>query len=360
MTSTMCVVRVLGALLAAACWAGAASGQYAPRNYYGAPLEPVDKIFHGAGQTYRSEPLNHAFENYGAMMGDTMYPVVFMDYNSINSSLGFYQNLKTRLEQIEADTGKYVIPQFGFYIPSAGMPDGQYEAQLQRMADGLNLLDRPCYMRIGYEFNGVWYDPLYQPTSFKHAFRRVVDKLRAEEVEAVSVWNPYPGWHSYYGSWNYMSQFYPGDDYVDWFGMDLFSASDINSPHTATLIQQADAHGKPMLIGEATPRYIGADQASDWNAWYQPFFNLIRNNPGIKGHAYINWDWGLTTEWSNWGNADLTQGHAFVRENYIAEMTDPIWAHATGERQSWMVIPEPATWLGVLLLVPFFGRRRAA
>lgn len=335
----------------------AANADYAPRNYYGAPLEPVDKVFHGAGQTYHTEPLNHAFENYGEMMGDTMYPVVFMDYNSINSSLSFYQNLKTRLDQIEAETGKYVIPQFGFYIPSEGMPDGQYETQLQRMADGLNLLERPCYMRIGYEFNGTWYNPLYQPTTFKHAFRRVVNKLREEGVEAASVWNPYPGWHSYYGSWNYISHFYPGDDVVDWYGMDLFSATDIGSEHTAALIDDADDRGKPILIGEATPRFIGADNSADWMNWYRPFFNLIQDNPGIKGHAYINWDWGQTSEWSNWGNADLTQGSPYVRTNYMLQMQDPIWAHATGERQDWMYIPEPASGL-LLLAAGAIGLRR--
>jgi hypothetical protein len=284
---------------------------------------------------------DQAFEDYGLWIGEERYPVVFMSYASVNVGLNYYEDLRDRLEQIEIDTGFHVIPQIGFYIPPAGMPRGQYDTQLQRMVDGIALLGRPVFLRIGYEFNGVWYDPLYEPRTFIRSFRRVAQTIRAAGVEAVTVWNPYPAYNSFYGSWDYIRDFYPGDAYVDWFGIDVFAAYEMTSPETAKLIADAHAREKPILIGEATPRFIGADDASDWDSWFGPFFEMIQNNPGIKGHAYINWDWGLTNRWPDWGNADLIAAHPDVQQRYRSEFDDPIWIHAKSARQSWMFFPNP-------------------
>jgi hypothetical protein len=209
-------------------------------------------------------------------------------------------------------------------------------AQLDALSAGLKSLGRPVYLRIGYEMNGSWYDPRYEPEAYIREFRRVVDHLRRDKVPFASLWNMCPGWDSdggsggTYGTWEYMARFYPGDDYVDWFSMDLFSVTDITNPHTAEFLARADAHRKPVIIGEATPRYVGAGDAPDWDAWFEPFFSLIRENPGIKGHTYINWDWG-TTRWPDWGDGRLEppHGHPTVRSRYLEELANPVYLHAT-------------------------------
>lgn len=317
---------------------------YRDRAYYEAKYEPLAEIIHGAGQTYSQEPQNSAFDNYSTMMASQgTKPLVFMGYMSAGTGQSFYTNLKNRLDAYEA-AGQYTIPQFGYYLPSGST--AITETQLANLSNGLKSLGRPVYLRIGYEMNGTWYDPMYEPATYISNFRSVVTRLRADDVPFASLWNMYPGYDSgggsggYYGTWSYMSQFYPGDEYVDWFSMDLFSTTDITNPHTADFIAQADGHGKPIMIGEATPRYVGADDAADWDAWFSQFFSLIQDNPGIKGHTYIDWDWS-GTRWPTWGDALLESGDSTVRAKYLTELANGIYYHS-GDDMPYFV-PEPAS-----------------
>lgn len=328
---------------------GAFGVEYQPRANYGATFEPQDEILHGAGQTYWIEPLNHAFESYGTLLGNSRYPITFMDYGDVLMPQSYYDTLRARLDTIQATTGKYVVPQIGLnfsseagYTPSA--------ATLQQLANGLKSLNRPVFIRPGYEFNGTWYSPMFNATDYVNNYRLIVDTLRANNVPVASLWNAYPGYSSYYGSSSYLSNFYPGDNYVDWWSMDVFSASDITALTTTEFLNQANQHGKPVMIGEATPRGVGADNAADWNTWFTPYFDMIKNNPGIKGMTYIDWDWSKS-QWYDWGDARLETGDATVRANYLAEMSNPIYWHA-GASNPWAV-PEPNAIM--LLVVAILG-----
>jgi len=303
---------------------------YLPRANYGQKYEPTSGILHGAGQTYSSnQTLDAAFDNYSDMMPDNNMPIIFMAYNSPGTGQSFYDNLKARLDAYEAE-GQYVMPQFGFYLPSG--TSTMTEAQLAQLSAGLQSLGRPVFIRIGYEINGTWYNPMYQPANFVSEFRRVVDRLRADGVEFASLWNTYPA----ISSWSYLDDFYPGDAYVDWWSIDVFSTWELTAPNTITFLNQAAAHGKPVMVGEATPRYVGADNAGDWNTWFVPFFNLFKNYPGLKGHTYIDWNWGLS-RWPDWGNATLETGNSTVRTNYMNEMSHPIYKHAEATRPDYTI-----------------------
>lgn len=314
---------------------------YAPRKDYGAVFEPPGRIFHGAGQTYSKEPQDSAFDRYTAMMADHQTrPFVFMAYMGPGTGLAFYDALRQRLDAYEA-AGHYVVPQFGFHLPNGlrTMTDGQRAA----LADGLKALGRPSFVRVGYEMNGNWYDPMYEPEPFIQEFRRTVAFLREQGAPFASLWNMCPGWDSKggaegeLGTWAYMQRFYPGDAYVDWFSMDLFSTTDITNPHTAAFLEQADAHGKPVMVGEATARYVGTRQASAWHAWFEPFFALLRRSPGIKGHTYINWDW-TDTRWPDWGDCrlDADAANPEVRQKYLAELEDPVYFHAPAAKPGFL------------------------
>ncbi|MHC4675505.1 MAG: glycosyl hydrolase [Planctomycetota bacterium] len=308
---------------------GAVWGQYTPRAYYGAKFEPVGKVLHSAGQPYSDPMGNLAFENYGNLLGPDRYPIIFMAYTSVTSSSSRYIDLRDRLDGIQATTNRYVVPQIGFYFPSEGMPTSDWDATLLQMCDNLKLIGRPIFMRMGYEFNGTWYDPMYQPDSYKAWFRRLTDVMREQDVPAATAWCAYPGYSAYYGSWDYLKDFYPGDDYVDWWSIDVFAPGNLTSPLTLDFLDKAEQYAKPVLIGEATPTGVGAEDASDWTKWFQPFFNLINTRPGIKAHAYINYDWSLYTGLSTWGDARLETADPYVRSRYIMEMGSPLYMHAT-------------------------------
>lgn len=358
--SVLCT-RVVCTAVVLACLVASASADPQPRNFYGAKLEPYSGIIHGAGQTgsYGTEA-ETAFELYGEEMGDGNFPLMFTDYASYNNVAPIWQ-LPTRLNTIQATYDKYVVPQIGYQLPSGRDITETELNQLSSAMQGLTDAGYPSYLRVGYEVNGTWYSPMYSPTQFKENYQTVVSRLRDDGVDFAAIWNMYPGYSSYYGSWSYMSQFYPGDNYVDWFGMDVFSTSDLspNNQHTRDFIANAHAHNKPVMLGETTPRYVGATDDSDWNAWFADFFSMINNNPGIKGHTYINWNWA-DTPWSNWGDARLHSSSTsqYVLDNYKAEISDEEYIHATSEQPDF--IPEPASMTLLALAGAALLRRRRA
>lgn len=124
---------------------------------------------------------------------------------------------------------------------------------------------------------------------------------------------------------------YPGDDWVDWWGIDLFSAGDFASADTVKFMRLAREHGFPVMIGESTPRYVGVLEGErSWNTWFAPYFDFILRNPNLKAFCYINWNWADYPRWHNWGDARIRQ-NGEVLARYRQAISDPIFAHAREE-----------------------------
>jgi len=119
--------------------------------------------------------------------------------------------------------------------------------------------------------------------------------------------------------------FNPGDDAVDWWSINFFSPSNITDSGSA------DGHNRPVLIGEATPQFVGVlDGQKSWDTWFVPYFNLIRSQPGIKMISYINWNWAGYPQWSKWGDARL-EANDVVKINFNEELANSIYFHAGSE-----------------------------
>jgi hypothetical protein len=82
------------------------------------------------------------------------------------------------------------------------------------------------------------------------------------------------------------------------------------------------------MIGESTPMGVGVnDGQQSWDKWFAPYFQLIRDNPGIKAFCYINWDWSKYPQWNDWGDARLQQNPE-IADLYKKEMSIPLYRHA--------------------------------
>ena len=118
-------------------------------------LEPADgAAVHCAGQS------PGAFAQYTAFMGRGHSPAAFMTYVGLgNLERGWFVQLRQTLEAAN-NTGAFIIPQIGLDLPHGAelsrvsTPD--YHPQLAELVAGLDLLGRPAYIRVGYEFNGQW------------------------------------------------------------------------------------------------------------------------------------------------------------------------------------------------------------
>ena len=295
---------------------------FLPRNYYAAKLEPLSTVLHGAGQCYWD---NGAVEYRQALRG--LYdPAVINDYFNVGVADSETDNIIGNL--IKSWLGKFpnfTALQIGLNMKGLAeeVANGSYDNNINYFFTALNGLGRPVYLRIGYECNGSWNS--YSPQRYKDAFIRVTNLLRKHALgnKAATIWSIAAGGRSDYMSW------YPGDQYVDWWSIDVFRPAEIKSSTTQRYLADAASCGKPVMIGESTPRGIGVlSGQTSWDAWFKPYFDLIHANPGIKAFSYINWNWDQHAEYAGWGDCRIGQ-NAIVTGLYAQEMNSTQYLHAS-------------------------------
>lgn len=196
--------------------------------------------------------------------------------------------------------------------------NGEYDAVVKAFSAWAKTTDRPIYLRIGYEFDGVHNE--LEPQGYVKAYRRIVDLMRAEGVDNVAfVWHSYaaPTYRDYP-----LSDWYPGDDYVDWVGISLFGhmyADELNAEGD-TLFDFARSHRKPVMVAEASPIHgIEKDNIDAWNTWFVNFLSLTYSR-NIKAISLINEDWARVAidGISEWKDARL-QNNARVYRAWFRE-----------------------------------------
>ena len=292
----------------------------------GAILEPVGEIINGAGQ----DPA--AFVNYWNVMPAQGKPAIFMTYIGLRDVTSDWADaLKGDLMR---NADKFVIPQIGLSMTVDGTPSAHYEQdvaaglydnQIAMFIDGLQSLAIPAYIRIGYEFNGVSWNG-YQPATYKTAFMRITNMIRARGIEVAAVWC-----FAMDGVMNFQD-YYTGDASVDWWAIDIFSANHFTDPNAQRFLDSARAHHKPVMIGETTPRSVGVlNGQQSWNQWFTPFFTFIHAHPEVKAFGYIDWNWSQYPQWQDWGDARIEQ-NAIVAGNFAGEMDSLQYLHASTER----------------------------
>jgi hypothetical protein len=207
---------------------------------------------------------------------------------------------------------------------------GDYDAVIDELGRWIKAQDRPVFLRIGYEFDGPWNH--YEPEAYVAAYRRIVDRLAALGVtNCATVWQSATFGSTYAGhDW---LDWYPGDEVVDWFGLSYF-----NPPVSALTdwLDLARAHGKPVMIAEATPQghvTVTEDGAKLWEDWYAGFFTFIYDNSDlIKAVAYINVEWDAQPMWQGqgWGDSRV-QANPVILERWLTEIQTDRWLSASPE-----------------------------
>ena len=127
------------------------------------------------------------------------------------------------------------------------------------------------------------------------------------------------------GSAEFMS-YCSGDEYVDWWSIDLFSQGNMQDTRTIVFLDSSLVHKKPVLIGESTPKKVSFQGGEDsWNRWFKPYFNLTHNYPNIKDFSYINWDWNKTS-WSDWGDGRV-DANPIIHHRFVEELKSGLYLH---------------------------------
>lgn len=322
----------------------ACASEYVPRVEFGARLEPGNRIIHGAGQDVQG------FTGYRQSFPAAHQPLIYMTYIGLIHPVSEVADWGKRVRAELAGIAPYrALPQIGLNLTGgkddgsgmeARVAEGKYDEQLAAFADAVKSFDRPVFIRIGYEFEGSWNN--YQPATFVAAWIHITKFLRARGVPFASVWCA-AGASSGWPALDHLLKFYPGDEWVDWWGVDLFSEDEFAKPQLGAFLDAAGARRKPVMIGEMTPRYVGVlDGSGSWDRWFGPLLDLIRRRPEIKATAYINWEWRewsdkLGFTWHDWGDARIER-NTEVRDRWVKALADPIYLHAPADGS----VPLPA------------------
>ncbi|TNE70254.1 hypothetical protein EP331_12680 [bacterium] len=230
--------------------------------------------------------------------------------------------------------GNYSSTRPGYYLDE--IVKGEKDQGIRQLAEAVKALERPVFIRFGYEFDG--YHNAYPPEKYKAAYRYFVDKMRGWGVKnAAYVWHSW-GVTPYYGSDDFPEEYpalgdgvsasydlwYPGDEYVDWAALSIFGTGWGNL-NTNTSIQSfislAKMHGKPIMIAESAAIKTASTRDRSWvipnGTWFNNMFSLLENNPEIKALTYINVDWEESSTTTTWGNTRIQAASTGAQEAWF-------------------------------------------
>jgi hypothetical protein len=276
-------------------------------------------------------------------------PAGVVGYTSVANLEGLDQPVSQGGGPMDLDTLAATYPgapiAVGLYLVGA-LPDvvaGTYDANIDKLASVLGGYRVPVLLRIGYEFDGPWNN--YQPASaYVAAFQHIVDRIRmagASNVESV--------WHSSSSCQvGDRTPWYPGDSYVDWFGLSYFDTVPCAEQQADDFVGLARSHAKPVFIAEAAPQgfdftamtyspYPDGSQPMPvttqdaWNMWFGIYFSFIKSNSDvIRAATYIDADWNVQPMWAApytngyWGDTRV-QANAALLGMWTGELGDAMW-----------------------------------
>ena len=184
----------------------------------------------------------------------------------------------------DARTRPGMAPMASWNLPLAdgAVAAGREDGYLWDQAAAVKAYGGPVFIRLDWEMNAFWYPrwnpPAVTPKDFVAAWRHVYQLFKsAGASNAAFVWCP-TVWSGPDGVDD--SAWYPGDDAVDWVGLDAYpqGASPSYLLHGPDgmdpMAEFAAAHGKPLMLAEWAPQLPKPDTAApidlvlDWAERY--------------------------------------------------------------------------------------------
>lgn len=219
------------------------------------------------------------------------------------------------------DTGHLLVITWQPQTELASIIAGKWDGYILAWAKAAKKYAHPVMIRFGHEMNGTWYpwcgvnngggkstgygDPTKPdgPERYVDAYRHVHDLFtKVGATNVLWVWAPNVG-NPVGAPWNAVENYYPGDAYVNWLGMDGYNwgtsrpwshwqdFNEIFKDLYHRLI--ALAPGKPIMIAE----FASSEQGGDKAAWITDAFQQIKTAYSrIK--AFIWFDVVKETDWA--------------------------------------------------------------
>ena len=216
---------------------------------------------------------------------------------------------------------KTAITKFG-EAEDAAVAAGTYDPQLKELAAVfIQFAKVPVMLRIGNEVNGSWQGH-HAGKPWKDCYRRFVDTLRTAGVKNVTYCLCFEPHGSDPFKADGTSDWWPGAEYVDWIGLDLFhsntfaglvqanAALTVQEQRSKSVLDYAKANNKPVFLAETAmaecdPKTDLATGLAVYLKWMDPWFAMLVKYPQIKAFAIMPVDWSKAggADFAVWGNA---------------------------------------------------------
>ena len=183
----------------------------------------------------------------------------------------------------------------------ASIASGAWDRNIRARAAEAKAYGKPLFIRLNWEFNGSWYPwsartaagklrPGNSPANYIAAWRHVV-RLFKQVPNVTFVWCPtlFKPVPSRGGAtdWNW----WPGDNYVGWVGVDASPGSASwswmqNGTQGLNAFDRfATLHHKPLMIAE----WALSSRTGDSPWWLETFLGWIRSHASVKAQLYFDY-----------------------------------------------------------------------
>jgi len=187
---------------------------------------------------------------------------------------------------------------------------GKYDNYIDRFAENAKALDGEVLIRFLHEFNGNWYvwsgnkngKADGGPEKVIEVWRYVVDRFNVKGAKNVKwLWVPHgPSTDRSMEAWNSVSNYWPGDEYVDWIGLDGYNfypqdpwggnrpLRDFDNCFRALYDSCSVLGDQPMMIAEfGTGEF--QSESFDKAQWITDAFDKIKTDyPRIRIFTWFN------------------------------------------------------------------------
>ncbi len=204
---------------------------------------------------------------------------------------------------------------------------GAYDRYITDYAKAIKASGVPIYLRLAHEMNGDWYPwspgvGSNTPAKYVKMWKRVraiFDRVGVENVEWV--FSPNVGKPVYAPKYP-MSQFYPGDSYVDLVSLDGYNFAGCNGSPWYSFEEvfggsydelKAVAPGKPIFVNEVSSDDRGGDKAR----WIRDMDSVVPSRfPDLKAIVWYHLDYGGCHLKADSSQASLDAYKAYLADPY--------------------------------------------
>lgn len=206
--------------------------------------------------------------------------------------IGGTDDIGTVLDDVDQLPSTAPMVSWGVDFTRGKVVSGALDDYLRQQARAVVAFGKPVFLRLDWEMNATWYGLWGQgyvsPKDYIAAWRHVWQIFHdAGAGNAAFVWSPNAGRFSSVAA----SAWYPGDQYVDWIGIDAYPSAD-NLTTTLAGADGLDAlaafgrqHGKPAMLAEWAPT---APQRDDSSLFDLVFSWADEHADTVKALVYFN------------------------------------------------------------------------